>query len=590
MAKDKDNSLFSQVSNLNTEDKNRSKLNDNARRAGKVMNAAGTGAKYGGKGVKYAGKGISKAGQSMTQAGKSLSSSGYGALLGVPMAAIGTAANIAGKAAEAAGTATEKAGEASQKAGKKLSENNKKKNLLNNLKKKNKKNNSISVDGVPDETKKMLRKLYIILAIIGIVALISLYMVIAIAFKHLLSGDKDKEKDGDLNPANNNYLSNVYYECESISVDGKVYDLESYVAGVVTNEAYSSMGMEALKAQAVAARTFAIVTTDYCKIDIENSTNAQTFNKNFTDRAVEAANSTAGIVLTYDGKLFSSQYDSYCYDDRECPDSKCEGDTCSVTYTRVPSNEKHKIEIPIKWKSKFTHHSGHARGMSQLLSYEMADRGYDYIKILKYFYAEGTEVSKLTDKNSGINSSTTANTFKVRNTKPTKSDWAWSGDYYSSNVGQNTWYAKGRAIEILNEAITDKTKKKNSINVINSMSSNACAWYNESLLNTFGGNKDINSPKAGSLIVWKNAGSECNDSSTKNYGHIAVIEKIDSSGKVIVTYTNSSTSKSCPDTWDCINFNKKEFNSKDEFISWVKSYTITKDKKSEFIGYINIIG
>lgn len=173
-------------------------------------------------------------------------------------------------------------------------------------------------------------------------------------------------------------------------------DFEEYIAGVVSNEAYSSEGMEALKAQAVAARTYAINLTNYCEKTISNSTNAQTFTKDINDRAREAATSTAGeILVDSNGKIFGAQYDSFCYDDKDCPDAKKNADgTYSVTYTKVPNGEKHVITLSDpKQYGRITHGQGHAHGMSQLLSYQMAKEGKTYQEILSYFYSDGVTIN-----------------------------------------------------------------------------------------------------------------------------------------------------------------------------------------------------
>ena len=183
---------------------------------------------------------------------------------------------------------------------------------------------------------------------------------------------------------------------DGITVEGiGTLDLEEYVAGVVSNEAYCSEGMEALKAQAVAARTYALKTTNYCQNAIQNSTNAQTFTRNINDRAREAANSTLGEVLTYNGDIFSAQYDSFCYDDKDCPDATRNSDgTYTVTYTKVPSGERHTITLsdPSQY-GRITHGQGHAHGMSQLLSYQMAKEGKNYQEILSYFYSSGVDIT-----------------------------------------------------------------------------------------------------------------------------------------------------------------------------------------------------
>lgn len=184
--------------------------------------------------------------------------------------------------------------------------------------------------------------------------------------------------------------------------DVGTFELEEYIAGVVTNEAYTSEGMEALKAQAVAARTYVLYYTDYCSKSIPNSTNAQTFNRNINDRARQAAISTAGEILTYNGSIFSSQYDSFCYDDKDCPDSKKNSDSSyTVTYTKVPNGEKHTVTLSDSSQfGRITHGQGHAHGMSQLVSYQLAKEGKNYREILTYFYSDGVAIDIVLSANS----------------------------------------------------------------------------------------------------------------------------------------------------------------------------------------------
>lgn len=209
--------------------------------------------------------------------------------------------------------------------------------------------------------------------------------------------------------AGTNQSCNIFFAGPSnlapngITIDGVgTFDLEEYVAGVVSREAYTSEGMEALKAQAVAARTYVLKYTEYGKKSIPNSTNAQTFTRIISDRAREAAMATRGeILVDSNGNIFSSNYDSFCYDDKDCPDSTRNSDgTYSVTYTKVPNGEKHKITLTDpKQYNRITHGQGHAHGMSQLLSYEMAKNGSDYKEILYYFYSDGVEITKASSGN-----------------------------------------------------------------------------------------------------------------------------------------------------------------------------------------------
>jgi len=123
--------------------------------------------------------------------------------------------------------------------------------------------------------------------------------------------------------------------CDMIKIDGKPYrgfmgfriiensklisinyvDLESYLYGVVPNEISASWGEESLKAQAVAARTYAV----YCLnpkaaygYDLDDNQNSQVYRgvvseKQSTNNAVD---DTRGKMIYYDNKLIQAFYHS----------------------------------------------------------------------------------------------------------------------------------------------------------------------------------------------------------------------------------------------------------------------------------------
>ena len=185
---------------------------------------------------------------------------------------------------------------------------------------------------------------------------------------------------------------------------GGVYNLEDYVAGVVSHENtfYEGNNIESMKAQAIAARTYVLSHTNMCANPIVNSTEAQTFYEDADPVSMRAANETAGMVLTYNGKIFSSEYDAFfCNEVATC----IAGADCSCEYIKEPfidasgsvttdvnnAVNRHIVSIPtdaIRYGGK-----GHGRGMSQEVSnYLQSNNGYTYEQILNYFYAEGVQI------------------------------------------------------------------------------------------------------------------------------------------------------------------------------------------------------
>jgi len=327
--------------------------------------------------------------------------------------------------------------------------------------------------------------------------------------------------------SSNTYLRQIGNDCKTIIVAGEAWPLEDYIIGVVSGEANNSGGMEALKAQAIAARTYAIVRTNNCQKEIKNSQADQVFNRNFTNNAREAVKATEGLVLTYDGKLFLSQYDAfYTGGDYSCNDTEC-----SVTYKKEPGYEVHKVSVPISRRSQLI--GGHGYGMSQVASYVMAENGSDFEEILKYFYSPGIEIQSLsgtTSYNSGLSAGTSG--YMIRTSIPeSDNSFYFSNDnlsYASGNTGQCTWYAYGRANEILFNAGSDLKW---------TCAVHAGQWYDCNIdngANAFSYSDDVTKPKPGAIIVWEDV---------NGFGHVAVVEAVNDDGTLDYTESNIYSSK-----------------------------------------------
>ncbi len=102
--------------------------------------------------------------------------------------------------------------------------------------------------------------------------------------------------------------------------DGKLdvieyLSLEDYLYGVLPSEMSPDWPLEALKAQAVASRTYALKfinpAHDY---DITNGSEMQVYNgtSRINPRIIEAVNSTRGEVLKYKGKLITAFFHACC--------------------------------------------------------------------------------------------------------------------------------------------------------------------------------------------------------------------------------------------------------------------------------------
>jgi stage II sporulation protein D len=95
-----------------------------------------------------------------------------------------------------------------------------------------------------------------------------------------------------------------------------IVEIEDYVPGVVANESIASFHIEALKAQAVAARGYAIANIGRFRAsfpyDIVDSTTSQVYRGVISEhpRAVQASNETVGLVASFGGRIISALYSS----------------------------------------------------------------------------------------------------------------------------------------------------------------------------------------------------------------------------------------------------------------------------------------
>lgn len=91
-----------------------------------------------------------------------------------------------------------------------------------------------------------------------------------------------------------------------------VLDLENYLKGVVPNEMPTRFGLEALKAQAVAARNYVLLPRDRASadFDVDDSVASQVYYGANTESALsnQAVKETTGLVALYDWDLILAQY------------------------------------------------------------------------------------------------------------------------------------------------------------------------------------------------------------------------------------------------------------------------------------------
>lgn len=188
------------------------------------------------------------------------------------------------------------------------------------------------------------------------------------------------EATGYVNIENNWYRGAILIK----NYSGKLYvinkvELEDYLKGVVPSEMPSSWPIEAHKAQAIAARSYALANLgkrNAYGYDLKDTPEDQAYRgaKAETLKTNKAVNETQGLVLTYDLKIIPAYYSA-----------SAGGNTINsgnVWNTDMPYlNSVPSFDENIK-------KNGHGVGMSQHGANNLAQKGYNAYQILHHFYKD----------------------------------------------------------------------------------------------------------------------------------------------------------------------------------------------------------
>jgi len=157
-------------------------------------------------------------------------------------------------------------------------------------------------------------------------------------------------------------------------------DVEEYLCGVVPAEIYESADMDALKAQAVAARTFAVKRAT-AGVVMDDTTAFQAYRYELSrssPRSRQAVMDTAGQVLRYGGEIIDCFYSS-----SNGGQTKRSGDVWSRNY---PYYVNKTDEWDIAARKEKPAASSHGVGLSQVGAMWAAKNGIPYNEILAFYY------------------------------------------------------------------------------------------------------------------------------------------------------------------------------------------------------------
>ena len=154
-------------------------------------------------------------------------------------------------------------------------------------------------------------------------------------------------------------------------------DLENYLKGVVPSEMPSRWNIEAHKAQAIAARSYAVANLGKrasLGYDLKDTPEDQAYGGASAEssRTTKAVKETNGIVITYNKKIIPAYY--HASSGGHTVNSGQVWNTDLPYLRSVPSFDSNLSK------------NGHGVGMSQQGANNLASKGYNAYQILMYFY------------------------------------------------------------------------------------------------------------------------------------------------------------------------------------------------------------
>ncbi len=215
------------------------------------------------------------------------------------------------------------------------------------------------------------------------------------------------------NNSNNSQFGVMNYNgaCSTVTVSGNTIPLDDYIAGVIKQE-MGGNNLEALKAQAIAARSFLLGTkgeSSSCSVTNGQTYQAYTQDNDSNSIYKQAALETSGMVVSRNGKIAVTQYVSH--PDKDTSYSKEVDGHWVLTFQRfnddpstewvwtAPTDKNTVRKIAgdgYLYGTDTLFDKSHHYGMSQTVAMYLAKgQNYTYDQLIKLFYNE--PIVRLTD-------------------------------------------------------------------------------------------------------------------------------------------------------------------------------------------------
>jgi len=242
-----------------------------------------------------------------------------------------------------------------------------------------------------------------------------------------------------------------------------VIDLEQYVAGVIGWEMIASWPVEALKAQAVASRTYAVFTMEESRAsgrnwDLDDTTRYQVYGGvgptnspklwRETANVLAARSQTTGMVLTYKGKGFKTFFHSTSGGHTVDPRTALGVDLVIEPLAGVDLGEFDKESPKHNWQVTLAASEVNARMIEariqpgspiKIAAEEVASSGHA-ISVRIYGPTGHSAVAKATEVRHALGLPSTSFTAERNG-----DEWVFNGKGYGHGCGMCQWSARGMA-------------------------------------------------------------------------------------------------------------------------------------------------
>lgn len=358
-------------------------------------------------------------------------------------------------------------------------------------------------------------------------------------------------------------IGTVYAECSGVTVGGETLTLDQYVAGVIKGEFGGSASndenrLNIGKVNAIAARSFLMAQTGCTSVI--SSPSFQVYrgidpDDHYDQIYLKAAQETAGIVMMKNNKFVTgyfvtvptSQYITKSGGNWTFHMLSDANDSSTAYDYTMPEADIFRISSYTGGLVYPDESSGHHWGIPTVGAAYEVEKGTSTEEILKMFYGQDISLARL--NSSGTSSTNESSTLfacddaegeyvsvdgvkfqaKNYNIEGTSDGLGSSFDLTAGNISQCPWYAKYRAIEIVESSDLSSDLKEKAKSVLLASNGNGNMWYGgtNSTLSYFQYSNDVNKPKPGSIVSWER--------NSHNYGHVAIVEKVNEDGSIVIS-------------------------------------------------------